>query len=579
MRWVSTSSRLQDRPTPAYAFQKRSSEGLKGAGFQKPSTEGFKRGDTQLLSPFASTSQPVLQYGTAHYFGPFYIGPDQACPQGICPGAPIGIRKVVMGAVEIHPSQRRVSCEICRKHKSRCRRLHVNDLRCARCVLLGVECTAGRQNRVGRPRRSFTSDDKGSKQPLNKPVSTVNTAYTTPAVREHYQAKSPGRSHEPSPFLDGGNQLDWSSVMSLAVTGEPVLVAPANNSLDTAPAWPTMGMDFLGQASLPWDTANDLDHMFPPPDSDPNPSFTILPSYAPDTTVTTSSPSGRTYPAVEIWAPSRQGRIVGDVPVASDGLVKLSKLNLDLHIRMAAVEMNKSILDLDSFIYLNGALHIDDTTLAEFMLKASQEFLQILTQLLSNQSTPSHLRALRTTDTTFSKVLPQSLSSYHDNRYLSPSPSSSSSPSTSNVSEPPLLAPIALTITSIFIQLISLYELTLEHLTTRIERIAMNPIRPIPRLSSGGLSVAEPCIQGMLFSEVVVHLLERIERLLGIGAVLASGDEGLLSARQRDVLWSELSGSLSALPSHGVTRPANVRNTFKKVAVILKQISIDEQNW
>lgn len=484
-----------------------------------------------------------------------------------------------MGAVEVHPSQRRVSCEICRKHKSRCRRLHVNDLRCARCVLLGVECTAGRQNRVGRPRRALASDDKGSKQPPNKPVSTVNTAYTPPTFIEHYQAKSPGRSHEASPFLDGDNQLDWGSFMSLAVTGEPVLVAPANNSLDTAPAWPTMGMDLFDQALLPWDIPNGLDYMFPPPDTDPNPSFTILPSYAPDTAVTTSSSPDRAYPAVESWAPSRQGRIAEDVPVASDALVKLSKLNLDLHIRMAAVEMNKSILDLDSFIYQNGVLHIKDTTLAEFMLKASHEFLQILTQLLSSQSTPSHLRALRTTDNTFPKLLPQSLSSYHDNHYLSPSSSPSSSSGSSEVSEPPLSAPIALTITSIFVQLISLYELTLEHLTTRIERIAMNPIRPIPRLSSGGLPVAEPCIQGMLFSEVVVHLLERIERLLGIGAVLGSGDVGLLSARQRDVLWSELSGSLSVLPSHGVMRPANVRNTFKKVAVILKQISINEQNW
>ncbi|OBT53103.1 hypothetical protein VE04_08305 [Pseudogymnoascus sp. 24MN13] len=483
-----------------------------------------------------------------------------------------------MGAVEVHQSQRRVSCEICRKHKTRCRRLHVNDLRCARCVLLGVECTAGLQNKVGRPRRARASEDKSSKYSPNISVSTVNTAYTTPGAGEHNQARSPGRSHEGSPILDGGNQLDWSNFMSPAVTGETVLVTPANNSLDMAPAWPTMGMNLLSQASLPWDTANDLDHILLQPDTDPSPSFKILPSYALDTTVTTS-PSGRTYPAVEIRAPSRPGRFAGDVPVASDTLVKLSKLNLDLHIRMAAVEINKSILDLDSFIYQNGVLHIDDTTLAEFMLKASQEFLQILTQLLSSQSTPSHLRVLRTTDATSPKLLPQSISSYLDNHYLSPSPSLSSLPSSSDVSEPLLLAPTALTITSIFIQLISLYELTLKHLTTRIERIAMDPIRPIPRLSSGGLPVAEPCIQGVVFSEVVVHLLERIERLLGIGTMLASGDVGLLSARQKDVLWSELSGSLSVLPSsHGVMRPANVRNTFKKVAVILKQISLHEQN-
>lgn len=435
-------------------------------------------------------------------------------------------------------------------------------------MLLSVECTAGRQNRVGRPRRAVASADKGFKQPPNKRVSTVNTTYTTPDVIEHYQSNSPGRSHEASPFLDGDNQLGWSSVMCPAVTREPDLSAPANNTLDTAPAWPTMGMGFFDQASHPWDIA-DLDRMFPPPDTDPNPSFTVLPSYTPNTGVTTSSSPSRTYPAVEIWAPSKQNRIAEDVPMASDALVKLSTLNLDLHKRMAAVEVNKSILDFDSFIYLNGVLYINDTTLAEFMLKASQEFLQILTQL----------RAFRTTDNTFPKLLSQSLPSYHDNRYLSPSPSPSSSSGSLNISEPPLLAPTALAITSIFIQLISLFELTLKHLTTRIERIAMNPIRPIPRLSSGGLPVAEPCVQGMLFSNVVVHLLEKIERLLGIGAVASIGDVGLLSARQRGVLWSELSGSVSVLPSYGVMRPANVRNTFKKVAVKLNQISIDEQNW
>ncbi|KAL5351717.1 hypothetical protein ACLOAV_003577 [Pseudogymnoascus australis] len=386
---------------------------------------------------------------------------------------------------------------------------------------------------------------------------------------QHYQPKSPGRSLDTSPFLDGDNQLDLSSVMSPAVTGEPVLVAPANNTLDTAPAWPTMGMGFFDQPSLPWDIA-DLDRMFPPPDTDSNPSFTVLPSYGPDTGVTTSSSPGLAYNAVEIWAPSKQNRIA-DVPVASDALAKLSKLNLDLHKRMAAIEVNKSILDLDNFLYLYGVLHIDDTTLAEFMLKALQEFLQILTQL----------RAFRTTDNTFPKLLSPLLPSYHDNHYLSPSPSPSpsSSSGSSAVSEPPLSAPTALTITSIFIQLISLFELTLKHMSTRIERIAMNPVRPIPRLSSGGLPIATPCVQGMLFCNVVVHLLEKIERLLGIGAVASSGDVGLLSARQRGVLWSELSGSDSVLPSHGVTRPANVRNTFKKVAVKLNQMSLDEQYW
>jgi hypothetical protein len=140
-----------------------------------------------------------------------------------------------------------------------------------------------------------------------------------------------------------------------------------------------------------------------------------------------------------------------------------------------------------------------------------------------------------------------------------------------------LAAPLALTITSIFTQLISLYELILDHLTARIERIAVDPITPIPGLTFGGLPLAEPCTQGMLFSDAAVQTLQRIELSLGIGAVPEGGNLGLLSPRQVGVLSSELDGTAGVVEhAHGIARPANVRTSFEKVRSIFRRLAMGQ---
>jgi hypothetical protein len=256
-----------------------------------------------------------------------------------------------------------------------------------------------------------------------------------------------------------------------------------------------------------------------------------------------------------------------------DALATLSKINLDLHARLAAAGTNIAIVDLNSVLYEEGPLYMDNLTLAVFMLGTSQEFLLILTRLLGSR--PTWTYGLSCTSQTSEATFP---SRYGQSRCNATSVLSLSHHSAA-VSSEPLAAPLALIITSIFTQLISLYELILAHLTARIERIAIDPIAPIPGLTFGGLPLAEPCTQGMLFSEAVVLMLKRIELSLGIGAVPegAGGSLSLLSPRQLEVLSSELDRMAGFVKhAHGIARPASVRRSFEKVRSTLRHLALGQ---
>ncbi|EEU37861.1 uncharacterized protein NECHADRAFT_54889 [Fusarium vanettenii 77-13-4] len=248
---------------------------------------------------------------------------------------------------------------------------------------------------------------------------------------------------------------------------------------------------------------------------------------------------------------------------ASDAMLELSQMNIDLHIRVAAVERNKDTLDFNSVIYPQSVLYIDNSTLAEFMIKTSRDLLLILTRLLSSRESRGRLCYSAMAEAPFPKLLSPSRT-YPSDHHLPISPVAAA--------EEPLSAPIALAITSIFTQMASLYELILEHITARVERIATDPIIPVPGFTFGGIPLDRPCTQGMLFSEVIVHLLERIERALGIGPVSVGGEAGLLAARQIQVLWSELDGRREIIPGRTVMRPADLRRLFGKVADIFRQL-------
>lgn len=213
----------------------------------------------------------------------------------------------------------------------------------------------------------------------------------------------------------------------------------------------------------------------------------------------------------------------------------LSKIGLELELRRVVIEYYKSTLDLDALIYRHGPLFINDFTLGEFLLSATQDFLQVLTRLLESMKWDTNTGSSTAT-------LPGRLSHA-----------------------------LACNATSIFAQLISFYELFLEHLTSRIERITTDPVAPIPGLTFNGKSLAGPCDQGLLFCHVVLGLLESLEDVLGL---TTKGEAvGLLSAEQVDDLWSQLDTSDGVASGRGIMRPTDVKSLFRKVATVFRRLS------
>lgn len=246
-------------------------------------------------------------------------------------------------------------------------------------------------------------------------------------------------------------------------------------------------------------------------------------------------------------------------------MADLSTINLGLHIRLEAMKKTKPSLDFDLMIYQHGPLFIDGITLAEYIVKVAQEFLYILTKLYNIRHCPELLCDSQPMEL----ICPCHLSS--ELREKSKTLFDVSLPRPTVTSEP-LPTPIALMITSIFIQLITVYELVLDNIATRVERIAIDPIEPVPGLIVCGRPLERPCTQGMIFCEVSVSLIENIERVLGVGRGLEGKEVGLLSLRQVDVLGKELDERLRVIPDHAMMTPAILRKLLGKVADIFRSI-------
>ncbi|KAJ4129764.1 hypothetical protein NW768_006733 [Fusarium equiseti] len=246
-------------------------------------------------------------------------------------------------------------------------------------------------------------------------------------------------------------------------------------------------------------------------------------------------------------------------------LMELSKINIDLHARVSAAKSDNAHLTFDDLVYRQGPLYIDNYTLAEFILNISQSFLQVITGLSP---------ASRAADTRISELLlsHQKSKSNDMNRRNTPS----GSPPSYHAGLPePLSAPLALMITSIFIQLLSLYELILEHTTTRVDRLPIDPIAPIPILPYDTLIRESLCTQGAFFSRAVAHVLGRMQSVLGIEAEPGAGQKGLLTAKQIKVLWSELDSGRAIISGQALMGPAILQRLFSKMEFVLERIAAD----
>lgn len=441
--------------------------------------------------------------------------------------------------VNLHPSQKRSSCEACRKHKLRCKREESEVGPCARCARLNLECVLGQQKKVGRPRRS--------------PADIANTAQT--------QTQTQTQTSDAAPFdassLFGFDQSFGALDSGLATTNlVPFFYqSPQMGLSQSSSANISQVVDFSFDGSLPWDS---LGLPFQSTSSGSTPSW---PSSDSASTSTPTSTSSNDDCHIDLGG---HYSTAADKPIDPlEAMTFLSKMNLDMHARTLAIGRNRESLTFMSIVCSPSPLFIDDKTMVQFMICATQDLVQILSRLRNTRREPPSYAAPATAGgsglVASSAISPSSL-------FLSPRPGSSILPSASPAQHlsalrppqsEPLSPPIFLLIASIFVQIISAYELILYHTAARMICLPTEPMVDMKDIIVGGLVLKDSCSLGIVFTELVTTLLERSERMLGIDPATMNGDAGLLSPDQKESLWRELGGSRGA--GVGKARAASVR--------------------
>lgn len=484
--------------------------------------------------------------------------------------------------MEVHPSQRRVSCEICRKSKAKCQRIQPGDAKCVRCTINNVICDSGQQKKVGRPKRKEPASPSGVENPLvtKRPKPSSNSksrttaAQTSNAQRQLFIHNVPGifdihGASAPIYSGDGANQLYTSNKSVISSTNPS---PPTQEWL----GWPTFMTDHwrhkvMRGAARSSDIA-DLE------------SGSLFDTQAIDTIVPllTHTPSRFAYEYSKLlpglmdqtifqgslsWIDpgfrasndsfsdhrlvKRKARLPfgmgrqpayyihenqfssnpGDmVPVdlaahGSNIMVRLTSIVHGLRLRSTLVQSNRSRMTLSLLIHRQGPLFIGGYSPAEYIMSSAQELVQIVAQ-----------SAHRAKD----QQLPDGFIS---------------------------------TITDIYTRLLSFFELYLEHLTDRAERMGAEPVVPILGLMYNSRVITGPCTQGTLFTSAVFYLLERLDHVLGLDS---KSRNGLLSADQIDVLCNKLDGSDDLSQNKGIMRPADMRRLYAQVSTVLERISANE---
>jgi hypothetical protein len=213
--------------------------------------------------------------------------------------------------------------------------------------------------------------------------------------------------------------------------------------------------------------------------------------------------------------------------ITSYALTTLSLMNVGLYGRLQTAETYKDKLTLELIIGQRGPLFTNNTTLAQFTLNVAHEFLSVL------------------------KTLPAGCI---DNQ----------KPNPPRVELP---TPLSLLITSIFKQLLDLYDLNLSQITPRLDRLETEPVAPFPGPRSEVWQLADACAQGVLFLQMMLQLLNQTEKTLGITWGEDHG-EGLLSPRQMHTLWNEISGTLG----HGLMRTEMIKAGMKHASAIMARL-------
>ncbi|KAF5253688.1 hypothetical protein FANTH_1380 [Fusarium anthophilum] len=483
-----------------------------------------------------------------------------------------------MGTSTVHPSQRRLSCDVCRRHKTRCLRIKQNDPKCARCTMLDEECSISGPKKVGRPRKSDLAAGqhagrKSTEETRAKPV-RLKKKQTT-ARNQQSDPVTSSESPDSEIFLEMNDQYEIENMMfpttipstTASTAALPVIETTTNVIFGLESSWSAPRIAEMQTPSLPerlpLKISSCFKHSSAFADYDWNiDENDVLKTKATqlDLTAICSNPAGLVIP--ELGSP------VASIEL-SDALSKLSKLNNDLHTRMAAIESHRSGLTLSSILFREGPLFIDNLTLGEFTLGSTQDLFQVLSRLLNNRKCHSPIESVHMLDIVNLPGLDGQSSSPHayGGGHNGPRPGFASS--ITSASLPPLLAPLFLTIAAVFTQIISLHEVLLKHM---ILWLSIEPLRPISGLRTGEASPQDLCVQGIRYSNAALNFLERIEQILGLSGLPEWGGSGLLSMQQIDLLWSVLDGGEGIAPGHGFMRPAYVRRSLWKALSVMSRV-------
>lgn len=492
--------------------------------------------------------------------------------------------------MELHPSQRRVSCELCRKAKAKCQRLQPDDPKCVRCTLNNVCCHIGQQRKVGRPKRkdpassSPSSSSEGqtltvakrhkmsskpasqSKDvvasgpnndgPLQIPVGLLNGherpnqayAQQSEGSRRYSSIQSPA-SKSDAVTPDTG-WLGWPSIMTdrwcnkMLPSGHILTESASSSPSDTTPLYPT-------QVSMNEPCNEDQHELLLPNVMNQaifqgslawlNPDLWLAPGPIPihgtvKKKMKKALPFGigkqhAFYVHENMFSSDPRDAAPGILSVnGSSAMVRLLSIVYGLRLRSTLVQNNNSRMNLSLLIHRKGPLFIGTYSLSEYVMTSAQELEQLIAILLSKMDTACR-------------------------------------------PDGELSACLLSTITDVYRRILSFFQLFLEHLTDRVERYASDPVVPIPGLKFNGVVLTGPCAQGVLFSSSIYHILGRLENLLGLESTFGNG---LLSSEQLDELCNKLDQSNDLAQSRGIMRPADLRKLFAQVSAVLEQLAVNE---
>jgi hypothetical protein len=489
--------------------------------------------------------------------------------------------------MEVHPSQRRISCEVCRRSKTKCQRTRPDDPKCVRCTLAKVDCHTGQQKKVGRPKRkAFPSASEPERLPAikrRKPstnqrsreiltnedaavqhVYEISEMYEAPTQVYKEPVEVPHRYPRPQsaasvfiPVMPGLELLNWPSAISNDSFHTSILPRASSDRIFTKTSSDTSwdaDAEYAASAS-PWDVH---------PLGSVHNSTLVLPGFMDQILSHNLSPwtgpefrmaSGLTseYPlARKRKHPLPFG--IGKPPAyfihenqfsSTPTHVSLRDINLDssnviarligivhgLQFRSIMVRSNRSRLDLSLLVHRQGPLFIGNYSLVEYTIISTEQLVQIATSLLDPLAS-TYMPAGNIPDYLISTIL------------------------------------------DVYSRLLSFYQLFLEHLTFRAENIASVPVIPIPGLKFNNTVLTGSATQGTLICSSIFYLLGRVEKILGLESTLAG--KGLLSMGQIDMLYQKLDGSDDLAHIRGIMRPADVRKLYMQVTTILERLALAE---